>query len=98
MQINDWWYDVHRQLTFKILPTPRNTSWNSFNLSHLVFVRLLHVAEFALETQNIDLIKQNIQIQTSKLTAISKSRSLTFRVFGFMVKTPVTSSPFLLVM
>ena len=37
-------------------------------------------------------------MQTSKLTLISKSRSLTFRVFGFMVKAPVTSSPFLLVM
>ena len=54
MQINDWWYDVHRQLTFKILPTPRNTSWTRLNLSHLVFVRLLHVAQFALETQKME--------------------------------------------
>ena len=54
MQINDWWYDVHRQLTFKILPTPRNTSWTRLYLSHLVFVRLLHVAQFALETQKIE--------------------------------------------
>ena len=34
----------------------------------------------------------------SKLTEISKSRSLTFLAFGFMVNTPVTSSPFLQVM
>ena len=34
---------------------------------------------------------------TSKLIPISKSRSLTFLWLGFIVKTPVTSSPFLLV-
>lgn len=33
----------------------------------------------------------------SKLTEISKSRSLTFLWLGFMVNVPVTSSPFLLV-
>lgn len=53
MQINDWWFDVHRQLTFKILLTPRNTSWTGFNLSHLVFVELLNGAQLTLKTKNI---------------------------------------------
>ena len=64
------------------------------HLPHPVGVGLTYRAQLTIEVD----LKKIVWVWTkSKImhTLISKSRSRTLRVFGFMLKTPVTSSPFL---